>query len=86
MYLQQKYEPPSFTVRLAHKDFTLGMDLAKELGVPMKQVEVAFAAFDEAMQSGLGDKDARYEAVLQVMDELRAQGVQKVGLQVKTSQ
>ena len=33
-----------------------------------------------------GDKNARYEAVLQVMDELRKQGVQKVGLQVKVSQ
>ena len=33
-----------------------------------------------------GDKSARYEAVLQVMDELRAQGVQKVGLQVRTNQ
>ena len=33
-----------------------------------------------------GDKDARYEAVLQVMDELRKQGVTKVGLQVKVSQ
>jgi len=33
-----------------------------------------------------GDKNARYETVLQVMDELRKQGVQKVGLQVKTSQ
>ncbi|HYG55721.1 MAG TPA: ExbD/TolR family protein [Burkholderiales bacterium] len=32
-----------------------------------------------------GDKDARYEAVLQVMDELRRQGIQKVGLQVRTS-
>jgi biopolymer transport protein TolR len=31
-----------------------------------------------------GDKNARYEAVLQVMDELRKQGIQKVGLQVKT--
>jgi len=30
-----------------------------------------------------GDKNARYETVLQVMDELRKQGVQKVGLQVK---
>src|SRR5918996_1393584 len=29
-----------------------------------------------------GDKNARYEAVLQVMDELRKQGIQKVGLQV----
>jgi len=33
-----------------------------------------------------GDKNARYESVLQVMDELRKNGVQKVGLQVKTSQ
>jgi biopolymer transport protein TolR len=33
-----------------------------------------------------GDRNARYESVLQVMDELRKQGVQKVGLQVKTRQ
>ena len=33
-----------------------------------------------------GDKNARYESVLQVMDELRRQGIQKVGLQVRTSQ
>jgi biopolymer transport protein TolR len=33
-----------------------------------------------------GDKNARYESVLQVMDELRKNGVQKVGLQVKTTQ
>jgi biopolymer transport protein TolR len=30
-----------------------------------------------------GDKNARYESVLQVMDELRKQGVTRVGLQVK---
>src|SRR2546423_5950735 len=33
-----------------------------------------------------GDKDARYEAVLQVMDELRKQGVTTVGLQLKLAQ
>src|SRR5262249_11798757 len=33
-----------------------------------------------------GDKAARYEAVLGVMDEMRKQGVQKVGLQVRPSQ
>ena len=33
-----------------------------------------------------GDKNARYEAVLQVMDELRAKGVERVGLQVKPRQ
>jgi biopolymer transport protein TolR len=32
-----------------------------------------------------GDKNARYEAVLQVMDELRKQGIQKVGLQVRVT-
>ena len=33
-----------------------------------------------------GDKNARYESVLQVMDELRKQGIQKVGLQVRVTQ
>jgi biopolymer transport protein TolR len=33
-----------------------------------------------------GDKAARYESVLQVMDELRKQGVTRVGLQVKLAQ
>ena len=33
-----------------------------------------------------GDKNVRYEAVLQVMDDLRAQGVERVGLQVKPKQ
>ena len=33
-----------------------------------------------------GDKNARYESVLHVMDELRKQGVSRVGLQVKLAQ
>ena len=33
-----------------------------------------------------GDKNVRYEAVLQVMDDLRTQGVERVGLQVKPGQ
>jgi len=33
-----------------------------------------------------GDKNVKYEAVLQVMDELRAKGVERVGLQVKPRQ
>ena len=31
-------------------------------------------------------KNARYESVLQVMDELRKQGIQRVGLQVRVQQ
>ena len=30
-----------------------------------------------------GDKNVKYEAVLQLMDELKAQGVERIGLQVK---
>src|SRR5258706_10087044 len=33
-----------------------------------------------------GDKNVRYEAVLQVMDELRSQSVARFGLQVKPAQ
>ncbi|HYD55594.1 MAG TPA: ExbD/TolR family protein [Burkholderiales bacterium] len=33
-----------------------------------------------------GDKNVRYEAVLHVMDDLRSQGVTRVGLQVKPAQ
>ena len=33
-----------------------------------------------------GDKNVRYEAVLNVMDELRSQSVTRVGLQVKPAQ
>ncbi len=33
-----------------------------------------------------GDKNVRYEAVLQVMDELRKSGVERIGLQVRPSQ
>ena len=33
-----------------------------------------------------GDKNARYESVLQVMDELRKQGITRVGLQVRVAQ
>ena len=32
-----------------------------------------------------GDKNVKYEAVLQLMDELRAQGIERVGLQVRPS-
>ena len=33
-----------------------------------------------------GDKNVKYEAVLQLMDELRAKGVERVGLQVRPKQ
>jgi 3-hydroxyisobutyrate dehydrogenase len=64
-YLQAKYDPPSFTVRLAHKDLTLGLDLARELGVPMKFTQAAFEDFSEAIARGWADGDARLPMQLQ---------------------
>src|ERR1700741_250005 len=52
-----------------------------ELAAVIKQVR---GKGDPAVLIG-GDKNARYEAVLGVMDELHRQGIQKVGLQVKTN-
>src|SRR5919199_640858 len=34
-FLVNKYEPPSFALKLAHKDVSLGTQLGRELGVPM---------------------------------------------------
>src|ERR671926_1175445 len=54
-----------------------------ELAQAIKEVRGANAELSVLVG---GDKDARYETVLQVMDELRKQGVTRVGLQVKVSQ
>jgi biopolymer transport protein TolR len=53
---------------------------ANELGSVVKAMK---GKSDELSVLVGGDKNARYEAVLQAMDELRKQGVTRVGLQVK---
>jgi 3-hydroxyisobutyrate dehydrogenase len=64
-YLQSRYEPPSFTLRLSHKDFTLALDLARQLGVPMKQAEGAYQDYVGAMERGWGEQDCRIAMHLQ---------------------
>ena len=53
---------------------------ANELGSVVKAMK---GKSDELSVLVGGVKNARYEAVLQAMDELRKQGVTRVGLQVK---
>ncbi len=81
-YLQDKYDPPSFALRLAHKDFTLALDLAKELGVPLKQAETAYEEYNTALARGWGDRDSRAPMQLQneragVTIKVSAEDVQK---------
>jgi biopolymer transport protein TolR len=54
---------------------------------PMTRTEIPSIFKDPAVPVLVaGDKNVRYEAVLQVMDDLRTQGVERVGLQVKPKQ
>jgi 3-hydroxyisobutyrate dehydrogenase len=64
-YLPGAYDPPAFAVRLAHKDLSLALQLAREVGVPMRVAERAFADFEEAMQRGWGERDSRTPMLLQ---------------------
>ncbi len=64
-YLPAKYEPVNFALRLAYKDFTLAMELAHQMGVPMKQAEAAYEDYTAAMERGWGDHDANVPMKLQ---------------------
>jgi 3-hydroxyisobutyrate dehydrogenase len=66
-YLQNKYDSPSFALRLAYKDFTLALDLARELGVPMKQAEAAYEDYTLALERGWGELDSR--SPMQIQNE-----------------
>ena len=52
-FLPGVYDPPAFTVRLAHKDMTLAMELAAAEGVPMKIGQVALDELAEAIAARL---------------------------------
>lgn len=64
-FLPGKYDPPAFTVRLAHKDVALAMELAKEIGVPMRVGEIALEELAAAMQRGWAERDCRVAMTLQ---------------------
>lgn len=64
-FLSGVYDPPAFTVRLAHKDMKLALELADEQNVPMKVGRIALAELEEAMQRGWSDRDCRVAMTLQ---------------------
>jgi hypothetical protein len=64
-YLQSRYETASFTLRLAYKDMTLALDVAHQLGVPMKHAEVTYKDYAAALERGWGDLDSRSPMQLQ---------------------
>lgn len=64
-FLPGTYDPAGFALRLAHKDVTLALELAKANGVPMRACEHALAELAEAMQRGWAERDCRVAMVLQ---------------------
>jgi 3-hydroxyisobutyrate dehydrogenase len=64
-FFQGKYEPPAFALRLAHKDVSLAVALAKANGVPMKAGEHALAELTAAMERGWAERDCRVAMTLQ---------------------
>ena len=64
-YLQNKYEPPSFALRLAHKDVSLATAVGREHGVPMRLCELTLMEMTEALNRGWGERDSRVPMLLQ---------------------
>src|SRR5215813_10012212 len=65
-FLQNKYDPPSFALQLAHKDMRLATELGRELGVPMRLASLAFAEMTEALNRGWHGRDSRAAMLLQL--------------------
>jgi len=65
-FLVNKYEPPAFALKLAHKDMTLATQLGRELGVPMRLANMVMAEMTEALNRGWDAKDSRSPMMLQI--------------------
>src|SRR4051812_30147113 len=63
-FLPGKFEP-SFALRLAHKDATLALEMAKQFGVPAKIGRAAFEELEAGLARGWADRDFRIAMTLQ---------------------
>jgi 3-hydroxyisobutyrate dehydrogenase len=64
-WLPGKYDPPDFALKLAHKDVGLATALGRELGLPMRICELAYAEMTEAMNRGWAGRDSRAVMLLE---------------------
>lgn len=65
-FLIDQYEPPAFALKLAHKDVTLAVTMARELGVPMRFCQLTLEEMNEALNRGWGELDSRAPMQLQL--------------------
>jgi 3-hydroxyisobutyrate dehydrogenase len=64
-FLQGRLDPPSFQLRLAHKDIGLAIQLAHTVDVPLQLCELVFGEITEAMERGWGLRDSQSFLLLQ---------------------
>jgi 3-hydroxyisobutyrate dehydrogenase-like beta-hydroxyacid dehydrogenase len=64
-FLPNVFDPPSFALRLAHKDVRLATEVGREQGVPMRLANLALEEMTEAMNRGWGALDSRIPMLLQ---------------------
>jgi 3-hydroxyisobutyrate dehydrogenase-like beta-hydroxyacid dehydrogenase len=64
-FLPGAFDPPAFTLRLAHKDVTLATALGRELGVPMRVANLTLEEMTEALNRGWAQRDSRVAMLLQ---------------------
>ncbi|MGE0416780.1 MAG: NAD(P)-dependent oxidoreductase [Acetobacteraceae bacterium] len=64
-FLTGVYDPPDFALRLLHKDVSLACQLARDVSVPMRMVNLAHQELTEALNRGWGQRDSRVGALLQ---------------------
>jgi 3-hydroxyisobutyrate dehydrogenase-like beta-hydroxyacid dehydrogenase len=68
-FLSGSFDPPSFALKLGHKDVSLATELGREVGVPMRLANLALAEMTEAMNRGWADRDS---SVYMLLEEERA--------------
>ena len=64
-FLPGIFDPPNFTLRLAHKDVSLATSLGRELSVPMRLSNLALEELTEAVNRGWSERDSRVAMLLQ---------------------
>jgi 3-hydroxyisobutyrate dehydrogenase-like beta-hydroxyacid dehydrogenase len=76
-FLPGKFDPPSFALRLAHKDVTLATQLGREVKVPMRMANLTLEEMTEALNRGWAERDSRVAMLLQE---------ERAGVEIKVSE
>jgi 3-hydroxyisobutyrate dehydrogenase len=76
-FLPGKFDPPSFALRLAHKDVTLATQLGREVKVPMRLANLTLEEMTEALNRGWAERDSRVAMLLQE---------ERAGVEIKVSE